>query len=101
MSDPDEQQQQPQKLPYETPALMVQRMGKKWRIVYSATRSLARFNSGQPVDEGGFLDERDEAGNLVVDGQLECSKVMAAAIERNKPAGVAWVDDPEAESIGH
>lgn len=41
------------------PALKVQRMGKLFRIVYTETRNLARFNSGDPVDEGGFDDEQD------------------------------------------
>ena len=29
------------------PAMRVQRMGKKWRIVYSDTRNLARLASGE------------------------------------------------------
>ncbi len=29
-------------------------MGKKFRIVYKETRNLANFNSGEPVDDGGF-----------------------------------------------
>ncbi len=41
------------------PPLMVQRMGKLWRIVYAETRNLARFNSGDAVDEGGFKDETE------------------------------------------
>lgn len=39
------------------PPLLVQRMGKLWRIVYAETRNLARFNSGDPVDAGGFDDQ--------------------------------------------
>jgi hypothetical protein len=42
------------------PPLLVQRMGKMWRIVYAETRNLARFNSGEAVDEGGF-DDKTEA----------------------------------------
>jgi len=41
------------------PPLLVQRMGKLWRIVYAETRNLARFNSGDAVDEGGFTDETE------------------------------------------
>ncbi len=41
------------------PALKVQRMGKLFRIAYAETRNLAKFNSGEPVDEGGFDNETD------------------------------------------
>ena len=50
------------------PALKVQRMGKLFRIAYAETRNLAKFNSGEPVDEGGFTDE--------VDAQIALSKVL-------------------------
>ncbi len=43
--------------PVEIPPLLVQRMGKKWRIVYKENRNLAKFNTGQPVDEGGFTSQ--------------------------------------------
>ncbi len=43
----------------EIPPLLVQRMGKKFRIVYKETRNLAKFNSGKPVDEGGFKSQAD------------------------------------------
>jgi hypothetical protein len=41
------------------PRLKVQRMGKLFRIAYAETRNLAKFNSGEPVDEGGFAEELD------------------------------------------
>jgi len=50
------------------PALMVQRMGKLFRIAYKETRNLARYNSGEAVDEGGFDTE--------VDAQIGLSKVL-------------------------
>jgi len=44
--------------PQETvPPLMVQRMGKRFRIAYKENRNLARFNSGEAVDGGGFDDQ--------------------------------------------
>jgi hypothetical protein len=53
------------------PPLLVQRMGKVWRIVYAETRNLARFNSGDAVDEGGFKDQTDAMIHLakVTDGK--------------------------------
>lgn len=64
------------------PPLKVQRMGKLFRIVYAETRNLARFNSGDPVDAGGFEDEIGALQHL--------SKVTAGA----------QTEDPEAEAIG-
>ncbi len=45
--------------PVEIPPLLVQRMGKKFRIVYKETRNLAKFNGGKPVDDGGFTTQAD------------------------------------------
>lgn len=39
---------------YQMPKLRVQRVGKKFRIVYEETRNVAKFYSGEVVDEGGF-----------------------------------------------
>ncbi len=50
------------------PALKVQRMGKLFRIAYAETRNLAKFNSGEPVDGGGYDNETD--------AQIELSKVL-------------------------
>ena len=50
------------------PALKVQRMGKLFRIAYAETRNLAKYNSGEPVDEGGFDTE--------VDAQIALSKIL-------------------------
>ena len=50
------------------PALRVQRMGKLFRIAYAETRNLAKYNSGDPVDDGGFETE--------VDAQIFLSKVL-------------------------
>ncbi len=44
---------------YEMPKLRVQRVGKKFRIVYEETRNVAKFNSGKPLDDGGFDDQTD------------------------------------------
>ena len=66
----------------EIPPLLVQRMGKKFRIVYKETRNLAKFNSGDPVDEGGFPNQADALVHL--------SKVTS---------GFA-TSDPEAENVG-
>ena len=41
------------------PKLRVQRVGKKFRIVYEETRNVAKFNSGKPLDEGGFDDQTE------------------------------------------
>ena len=74
---PPEEERQP------IPALKVQRMGKLFRIAYAETRNLAKFNSGEPVDEGGFTDE--------VDAQIALSKVLG---EQGPQA------DAEAEAVG-
>ncbi len=65
------------------PALKVQRMGKLFRIAYAETRNLAKFNSGEPVDGGGFTNE--------VDAQIELSRVLG---EQGPQA------DAEAETVG-
>ena len=64
------------------PPLLVQRMGRKFRIVYKETRNLARFNSGQPVDDGGFEGQDD--------AMIHMSKVTA---------GLTF-SDPEDENVG-
>ena len=51
------------------PALKVQRMGKLFRIAYSETRNLAKFNSGDPCDGGGYENE--------VDAQIGLSQLLA------------------------
>ena len=75
------------------PKLRVQRMGKLWRIVYDETRSLAKFNSGAPVDGGGFADGW-EGREKTIDGQLlamqKLSEVMSGQV----------TEDHEAENIG-
>ena len=43
-------------------------MGKLFRIAYAETRNLAKYNSGEPVDEGGFDTE--------VDAQIALSKIL-------------------------
>lgn len=63
------------------PPLKVRRMGKKWRICYSETLNLARFNSGSPVDGGGFDEEMD------------------AMIAMSKALGDATQTDPEEERV--
>jgi hypothetical protein len=50
------------------PELIVQRMGKLFRIAYKETRNLAKYNSGEPVDEGGF--------DTQIDAQIALSKVL-------------------------
>ncbi len=65
----------------EIPPLLVQRMGKKFRIVYKETRNLAKFNSGQPVDDGGFKTQEE--------AMIHMSKVTS---------GFA-TSDPEAENV--
>jgi hypothetical protein len=50
------------------PALKVQRMGKMFRIAYAETRNLAKFNSGEPVDGGGYEDD--------VTAQIELQKII-------------------------
>lgn len=67
---------------YEMPKLRVQRVGKKFRIVYEETRNVAKFYSGDPVDQGGF------------DDQLEAYKRLSAVAEDHPQA------DHEAEGIG-
>jgi hypothetical protein len=63
------------------PPLKVRRMGKKWRICYAETLNLARFNSGSPVDGGGFEDE------------------MEAMIAMSKALGDSTQADPEEERV--
>lgn len=92
------------------PKLTIQRMGKKWRIVYAETKGLAKFNSGKPLDlcegsepGGGFLDVRNGA-TLEVDGRMEASKRMSMVLANLPPpeTGRDWMDsDPEAEGIGN
>lgn len=65
------------------PQLLVQRMGKLHRIVYTETRNLARLNNGEPVDEGGFEEQTD------------------AMIHLSKVVGGKATEDPEAEGIGN
>ncbi len=65
------------------PALKVQRMGKLFRIAYTETRNLAKYNSGEPVDGGGYDTE--------VDAQIALSKVLG---EQGPQA------DAEAEAVG-
>lgn len=66
----------------EIPPLLVQRMGKKWRIVYKETRNLAKFNSGEPVDDGGFKTQEE--------AMIHMSQVTAGF----------KTTDPEAENVG-
>ena len=65
------------------PALKVQRMGKLFRIAYSETRNLAKYNSGEPVDDGGFDNE--------IDAQIGLSKVLGEQ---------GPTQDAEAEAVG-
>ena len=65
------------------PPLKVQRMGKLFRIAYAETRNLAKFNSGEPVDGGGYID--------ALTAQIELSKILG---EQGPTA------DTEAESVG-
>lgn len=67
---------------YEMPKLRVQRVGKKFRIVYEETRNVAKFYSGEVVDQGGF------------DDQVEAYKRLT------KVAGDTPQADHEAETIG-
>jgi hypothetical protein len=67
--------------PIEIPPLLVQRMGKKFRIVYKENRNLAKFNSGEPVDDGGF--------QTLEDAQIHMSKVTAGF----------KTSDPEEENV--
>ncbi len=66
----------------EIPPLLVQRMGKKFRIVYKENRNLAKFNSGDPVDDGGFKTQEE--------AMIHMSKVTAGF----------KMTDPEAENVG-
>ena len=65
------------------PALKVQRMGKLFRIAYAETRNLAKFNSGDPVDGGGYDDE--------ITAQIELSKILGEHGPQT---------DAEAEGVG-
>ncbi len=65
------------------PPLKVQRMGKLFRIAYAETRNLAKFNSGDPVDGGGYDDE--------LTAQIELAKIIG---EQGPTA------DSEAEGVG-
>jgi hypothetical protein len=65
------------------PALKVQRMGKLFRIAYAATRNLAKFNSGEPVDGGGYDDD--------ITAQIELSKILGEHGPQT---------DAEAEGVG-
>lgn len=65
------------------PPLLVQRMGKLYRIVYAETRNLARLNNGEAVDEGGFEDQSDAMQHM-------------ATVTSGKAT-----EDPEAEGIGN
>ena len=63
------------------PPLKVRKMGKKWRICYAENLNLARFNSGSPVDGGGFDEETD------------------AMIAMSKSLGNSAQADPEEERV--
>lgn len=76
------------------PKLRVQRMGAKWRIVYDDSRCLAKFNSGEPLDGGGFED-RWENGTVVDNGQALAMRKMSDVV------GGQTMDDPEEEGIGN
>lgn len=89
----DIEQIEPEAPPPPIPKLHVQRMGKKYRIVYEETRCLAKFNSGTPLDGGGFTDEYED-GKKTVDGQMLARQKMSVVI------GNQSVSDPEAEIIG-
>ncbi len=67
---------------YEMPKLRVQRVGKKFRIVYEETRNVAKFYSSEVVDDGGFDDQLDAYKRL-------------STVAGEHPQG-----DHEAESIG-
>lgn len=81
MADENEEENEGGAL-YEMPKLRVQRVGKKFRIVYEETRNVAKFYSGEVVDEGGF------------DDQVEAYKRLT------KVAGDTPQADHEAETIG-
>ncbi len=63
------------------PPLKVRRMGKKWRICYAENFNLARFNSGDPVDGGGYDEE------------------VEAMIAMSKALGTEAQADPEVERV--
>ncbi len=67
--------------PEPAPPLLVQRMGKLFRIVYKETRNLARFSSGGPVDEGGFETQE------------------GAMIHLSKVTSGLSIEDPEVENV--
>jgi len=79
----------------EVPKLQVQRMGKKYRIVYAETRNLAVFNSGEPVDGGGFEDVW-ENNQMIENGQLEAMKKLSLVM-----GGQVGTDPDGEETIGH
>jgi hypothetical protein len=64
------------------PPLKVRRMGKKFRICYVENLNLARYNSGEPVDGGGYDNEID------------------AMIAMSKALGDSAQGDPEEEKVG-
>jgi len=68
-------------------------MGKIWRIVYDETRTLAKFNSGAPVDGGGFADGW-EGTKKTIDGQILAMQKLAEVMSGQVTA------DHEAENIG-
>lgn len=73
----------PEEVKPSIPALKVQRMGKLFRIAYSETRNLAKYNSGEPVDGGGYDTE--------VDAQIALSTVLGEQ---------GPTQDAEAEGVG-
>ncbi len=75
------------------PKLRVQRMGKLWRIVYDETRTLAKFNSGAPVDGGGFADGW-EGAKKTIDGQILAMQKLSEVLNGQV------TEDHEAENIG-
>lgn len=86
--------------PPPVPPMTTRRMGKKWRIIYSETKNLAFFNSGRPVDGGGFLDEYVD-GKKTIDGQLLAQQQMVEAVQGAAATGQQSRQDPEAEGIGN
>ena len=75
------------------PKMRVQRMGAKWRIVYDESRGLAKFNSGAPVDGGGFEDAW-EGTTKKVDGQILAMQKLSEVTAGQNMA------DPEEENVG-
>jgi hypothetical protein len=73
--------------------MRVQRMGAKWRIVYDESRGLAKFNSGQPVDDGGFMDVWDGTTKKT-DGQIQAMQKLSEVMAGQQAS------DPEEENIG-